>query len=187
MNDNDIVALIEKISGGLGKLTKDGLPTSGQNAEIVARLVEMFYKIKHAQYMDIRGEYYSALLDEMREELDGYSERGYIRDDGYSGRRNRGSRGRYSRDGRDMRGGYDGGNSYHDGRGMRNGDPYDKYMDYKQSFRNNPGGYKDRLVQSASECVDELAQRIQDMIRDSDCPEERDAIMRCVGKLRNLK
>lgn len=188
MSDNDIVILIDKISGELGKLAKNGLPTSGQGAEIAAKLVDMYDKLKHTQYMDIKGNYYNTLLDEMREELDGYSERGYSRDDGYSGRRNRDSRGRYSRDGRDMRGGYDGGNSYHDGRNMRNNDAYERYMESRQSYRSGKSGNcKDRLVRSAEAYMDEFTQQLQDMLRDSECKEERDAIMGYIERMRNLK
>lgn len=181
--------LISRICAELDKIAKQGLPTSGQGAEIVVRLITMLKDLENIKYWQRKGEYYDTALEAMRQELDGYSERGYSRDGDYSGRRRRDSRGRYSRDGYAMRGDYDGGNSYHGGRDMRDDDSYDRYMDEKHSFRsgNKSGSCKDRLARSASEYMEGFTQRLKDMLRDSDCQEEREAIMRCIDNIRSIK
>ncbi len=186
---------MEKMKGLIGRICKElnrfadeGLPTTGQGVETAVKLIDMYYKLERINHMKIESTYYETLLDEMQQEIDGYSERGYSRDDGYSGRRHRDSRGRYSRDGYEMRGSYDGGNSYRGGRSMRDNDAYDRYMDSRSSYRGNKSrDCKEQLVRSAEQYMDEFTQQLQDMLRDSECAEERDAIMRYISKLRNIK
>lgn len=182
----------------LGKIAEKGLSSS--NLETAFKLIDMYKDIKNTEYWEKKSEYYMAVLEEMHGGDDEYSERGY------SGRRNRDSRGRYSRDdGRDVvRGGYyNRGSSYNDGshyddgrsmRGVRGGysrhdgrDGYARYMEDKQSYRDTKStDCKKRLMDSLESYMDDFAKQMEEMYNDSDCVEERATIKRYIDKLKNI-
>lgn len=185
----------ELIEIELGKIADKGLTTS--NIDTAYKLIEMYNKLKNNEYWEIKEEYYMAVLEEMQ---GGYSEGGYaMMDDDYSMRRGqrRDSRGRYSRDDGMS---YEGGQSYARGRsgrgrnqysrdgGYSQNDGYSMYMDAKQSYRNNQSmDGKQRLMDSLEDYMDDFTEKIKEMARDSDFPEEKEMINKFIGKLQAIR
>lgn len=181
--------LCELIESELGKISEKGLTTS--NLETAYKLVDMYKDLKNTEYWETKGKYYDTVLMEMQGGYsnamdDDYSMRGrkrdrmgrYSRDDGMmhdSMARTGRSRGRYSRDG-----GYsmnDGGYSM-----------YDKYMDSKMSYRSNQSmDGKKRLMDSLEDYMDDFTEKIKEMARDSDFPEEKEMINKFINKLQNIR
>ncbi len=188
----DMTRLTDRICEELDKIAEKGLNTG--NLETAYKLVDMYKDLKNTEYWDQKGEYYMAVLDEMQGGSTEYSERGYSRDGGYSERRHRDSMGRYSRNGGQMDAGYDGGSSYRrgysrarDGYSRNGGDTYDRYMDSKMSYRDSKSPEcKQRLMSTLEEHMDNFAHQMEEMLRDSDCQEERTTIRRYLGKIKNL-
>ena len=87
-----------------------------------------------------------------------------------SGGNNRG-RNQYSRDG-----------------GYSQNDGYSMYMDAKQSYRSNKSmDGKQRLMDSLEEYMDDFTEKIKEMHRDADTPEEREMISKFMNKLQNIR
>lgn len=188
----DIKDLCAIIEDEIGKIAEKGLNTG--NLETAYKLIDMYKDIKNTDYWDKKSEYYMAMLDEMGT---GYSAEGYSRADGYSERRMRDSRGRYSSAGDDrMMPDYNRGSSYarrgeHYVRGhySRNEgrDAYADYMDNKQSYRAGKSEEcKRKMLAALEEHMDELTQEVGDMSKDAECREARETISRYVDKLRNM-
>lgn len=114
-------------------------------------------------YKDLKNvDYWEAKKDYY--ETDGYSERNRKRD----------SHGRYSRSD---------GYSYRDG-----SDAYDRYIDSKRTYRHNAGdgNCKQRLMNTLDDYMDSFTSRMEEMLRDADCAEERETIQRYLSKLNSL-
>ena len=173
---DDLYRICSKIKEEIDKIAEKGLNTS--NLDTAYKLMDMYKDAKNVEYWDTKKEYYESQMD------GGYSGEGRG-GDGYSARgRKRDSRGRYSRDG----GGYarDGGYSYREG---GNGtESYNRYMDSKQSFRYSGGNgdCKKRLMETLDEYMEDFTQQMEELLRDSDCAEEKETIKRYLGKLKNL-
>ena len=178
--------LCELIETELSKIVEKGFTNT--NLETAYKLVDMYKDIKNTEYWDTKGEYYDTVLAEMQ---GGYSERDYsMMDDDYAMRgRKRDRMGRYSRedgmrhDDRMRRGGRrdysmnDGGYSM-----------YDRYMDAKQSYRSNQSmDGKQKLMESLEDYMDDFTEKIKEMHRDSDTPEERELLQRFMTKLQNIR
>lgn len=178
--------LCELIESELGKIAEKGLTTS--NLETAYKLIDMYKDLKNTEYWETKGEYYDTVLMEMQ---GGYSERDYtMMEDDYAMRgRKRDRMGRYSReDGmrhndRMRRGGRrdysmnDGGYSM-----------YDRYMDAKQSYRNNQSmDGKQKLMESLEDYMDDFTEKIKEMSRDADSAEERELINKFMTKLQNIR
>ena len=186
--------LCELIESELGKIAEKGLTTS--NLETAYKLVDMYKDIKNTEYWETKGEYYDTVPMEMQ---GGYSERNYsMMDDDYSMRgRKRDSRGRYSRDdgmsyegGQSMARGRDGRgrNQYSRDGGYSMNDGYSMYMDAKQSYRNGQSmDGKQRLMESLENYMDDFTEKIKEMHRDADTPEEREMISKFMSKLQNIR
>ena len=182
--------LCEVIEQELHKIAEKGLTTS--NVDTAYKLVDMYKDLKNTDYWETKGEYYMAVLDEMQ---GGYSEGNYpMMEDGYAMRgRKRDRMGRYSRDNGMMNDDM----SYARGRrtgerGYSNNDGgysmYDKYMDSKQSYRTNKSmDGKQRLMDSLEEYMDDFTEKIKEMHRDADTPEEREMISKFMSKLQNIR
>lgn len=121
---------------------------------------------------------------------DGYSATG-----GYSERRKRDSMGRYARDadGYSRDGNYseayERGESYRGGRGYsRDGDmKRERYMESKHSYRSTKSPEcKQRLMNTLEEYMDDFSAQMEEMLRDSDCREERDTIKRYLDKIKSI-
>lgn len=191
----DMTKLMGRICDELDKITEKGL-TPG-NLESTYKLIDMYKDLKNTEYWEQKGEYYATVQDEMQ---GGYSrDGGYsMNADGYSGRRHRDSMGRFSRDDGRMDSSYDQGSSYRRGyprdrvRYSRNdganiGDTYDRYMDQKQSYRSTKSPEcKQRLMDALDEHMDKFTQQMEELLRDSDCAEERTTIRHYLDKLKNM-
>lgn len=182
----------EIIEMELGKIAEKGLTTS--NLDTAYKLVDMYKDLKNTDYWETKGEYYDTVLMEMQ---GGYSHGdGRMMDDDYSMRRGqrRDSRGRYSRDD-GMN--YDGGQSMARGRvgrgrsyAMNDGgySMYDRYMDAKQSYRSSQSmDGKKKLMDSLEDYMDDFTEKIREMHRDADSPEEREMISKFMTKLQNIR
>lgn len=103
----------------------------------------------------------------------------YSHDDGYSERRRRDSRGRYSRSD-----GYDRGSSYNQG---GYSEARDRYMDDKHSYRStrSPESKRDMNV-SLHDCMSKLKEELQEMMSSADTREERDKIKEMLREIGNL-
>lgn len=182
--------LCELIENELHKIAEKGLTTS--NLETAYKLVDMYKDLKNTEYWETKGEYYDTVLMEMQ---GGYSERDYsMMDDDYAMRgRKRDRMGRYSRedgmmrDGQSMargRGGRSRGCSMNDGGNSM----YDRYMDSKMSYRSNQSmDGKQRLMDSLEDYMDDFTEKIKEMQRDADTPEEREMISKFMTKLQNIR
>ena len=187
-NMDKLCRLIEE---ELDKISEKGLNTA--NLETAYKLIDMYKDLKNTEYWDVKNDYYMSMMD-----------MGYSQNDGmdvHSLRRGqkRDSRGRYSReDGYSSRH-YDNGESYNN-RGMRNRysmennhsmnygySGYDRYMDSKESYRANKSPEcKQRLMTTLEEYMDDFSQQMEEMLRDSDCQEERATIKRYLDKIKNI-
>ncbi len=184
--------LCEIIEDELHKIAEKGLNTG--NLETAYKLVDMYKDLKNTEYWDQKSEYYMAVLDEMQ--------------GGYSEARGRDSMGRYSRNDGRMMPDYDRGSSY---RGRRSGEHYvkghysrndgysrdgnmggysgnyDRYMDSKQSYRSSKSPEcKQRLMAALEDYMSVFSRQMEDMLRDSDCAEERSTIKRYIDKINNI-
>lgn len=108
----------------------------------------------------------------------------YSHEDGYSERRRRDSRGRYSREG--------GGNSYDDGSSYRRGhggysEAKERYMEDKHSYRSSrsPESKRDMNV-SLHDCMTKLKEELQEMMSSADTREERDKIQEMIREIGRL-
>ena len=178
--------LCELIESELSKIADKGLTTS--NLDAAYKLVDMYKDLKNTDYWETKGEYYDTVLMEMQ---GGYSHTdGRMMDDDYSMRgRKRDRMGRYSRD--------DG--MRHDDRMRRGGrrdysmndggySMYDRYMDSKQSYRSNQSmDGKQKLMESLEDYMDDFTEKIKEMARDSDFPEEKELISKFLTKLQNIR
>ena len=104
----------------------------------------------------------------------------YSHDDGYSERRRRDSRGRYSRND-----GYDRGNSY--GRDGGYSEARGDYMEAKHSYRStrSPDSKRD-MIASLDECKHRFREELQEMLSGADTREEREKIKEMIREIGNL-
>ena len=66
-------------------------------------------------------------------------------------------------------------------------DPYDQYMETKQSYRNGKSeDCKRRMLAALEEPMDALTEELGEMSKDADCREERETISRYIDKLRKM-
>lgn len=180
---DELKMLCEKIKKELETIAEKGITTS--NIDNAYKLVDMYKDLKEVAEMEMESE-------------GGYSEK-------------RDSRGRYSRDG----GSYYG-EPYHDGTSHRGGNSYEygnsyarqdehhvrgrysraggsedsfnRYMESKRDYRYSQSAEcKQRLMDTLNEYMDDFTAQMEEMLRDSDCQEERATIKRYIDKLKNLK
>lgn len=194
---HDMNKMLDVICDEIKKIADKGLNTS--NLETAYKLIDMYKDLKNTEYWCTKGDYYMAVLDEMQ--------------GGYSEARNRDSRGRYSRESEysNEGNGYDGGSSYRGRRsgehyvrghysrdgysrndgysrdGGYSGNRYNEYMDSKASYRSNGSPEcKQRLMSTLEEYMDDFSRQMEEMLRDSDCAEERSTIKRYLDKIKSI-
>ena len=169
--------LCEVIEQELHKIAEKGLTTS--NVDTAYKLVDMYKDLKNTDYWETKGEYYNVVLEEMQ---GGYS---HAMDDEYSMRgRKRDRMGRYSRDDGMMYDDMMRGRGYSHNDGMM----HDRYMNAKMSYRADKShDSKQRLMESLEDYMDEFTNKIREMSRDSDVPEERELINKFITKLQNIR
>lgn len=161
----------------LDKIAEKGLNTG--NLETAYKLIDMYKDLKDADYRTVKKEFYEQEMG-----IDGYSERYRKRD----------NKGRYSREGR-ISSDYERDSSYsrHGERYVRDNysqnmgsESYGRYLDSKQSYRaNKTVDCKQRLMNTLEDYMDDFSRQMQEMLRDSDCAEERETIKRYMDKIKN--
>ena len=110
----------------------------------------------------------------------------YSQDGGYSERRKRDSRGRYSRDDGSS---YEGGSSYRRDYSRDGGYSEAKgdYMEAKHSYRTTRSAESKRDMNvSLHDCMEKLRGELQDMMSNADTREERDKIKEMLREIGNL-
>lgn len=165
--------MLNVISDEIAKISDRGLNTS--NLETAYKLIDMYKDIKHVEYMDTKGEYYMTVQGEMEGSHRGYS-RGYSRDS--MGDSNRSYRDDMSTRRHYVRGHY-----------SRNGDmdSRDHYMNSKESYRmDHSEACKQRVIDTLEDYMEDISKQMEDMLRDSDCREERDTIEKYIKKIRSI-
>ena len=163
----DTYQMQEHICKELEKKAQSGLKST-QDLDTVWKLIDAYKNLLKIDMLQEAGE--------------------YSHEDGYSERRRRDSRGRYSRDG--------GGNYRHDGDGAYNrGSSYgsgysearERYMEDKNSYRSTRSADSKRDMNSSlSECMEKLKMELDEMEANADTREEREKIRemrREIGKL----
>ena len=168
----DTYQMQEAICKELEKKAKTGLKTTA-DLDAVWKLIDAYKNL---------------LKIDMLQEASEYSEDdGHGRNDGYSERRHRDSRGRYTRDGEGHS--YEGDSSYNRGSSYRGGysEARDRYMDDKHSYRSTRSADRKRDMNvSLQDCMEKLKQELDEMEANADTREERDKIRemrREIGKL----
>lgn len=161
-------SIMHHLEKELDKKAEKGL-TSTADLDVVVKLTEAMKNLAKADY-------YCTVTEAMRE-------------DGYSERRHRDSRGRYARDG-GMHHSFEDGSSYRDGRDARHGgysEAREEYMDAKHSYRStrSPDSKRD-MTASLEECKHKLRQEMQNMLNDADTREEREAIKTMIREIGSL-
>ena len=163
----DTYQMQEHICKELEKKAQSGLKST-QDLDTVWKLIDAYKNLLKIDMLQEAGE--------------------YSHEDGYSERRRRDSRGRYSREG--------GGNYRHDGDGSYNrGSSYgsgysearERYMEDKNSYRSTRSADSKRDMNSSlSECMEKLKMELDEMEANADTREEREKIRelrREIGKL----
>lgn len=165
----DTYKMQEHICKELEKKAQNGLKST-QDLDTVWKLIDAYKNL---------------LKIDMLQEASEYSE-----DGGYSERRRRDSRGRYSREG--------GGTSYDDGSSYRRGysreggysgysEARDRYMDDKHSYRSTRSAESKRDMNvSLHDCMNKLREELQEMMSNADTREERDKIKEMLREIGNL-
>ena len=165
----DTYQMQEHICKELEKKTQSGLKST-QDLDTVWKLIDAYKNL---------------LKIDMLQEAEEYSH-----DGGYSERRRRDSRGRYSREG--------GGTSYEDGSSYRRGygreggysgysEARDRYMDDKHSYRSTRSAESKRDMNvSLHDCMNKLREELQEMMSNADTREERDKIKEMLREIGNL-
>jgi hypothetical protein len=154
----DTYQMQEHICKELEKKAQGGLKST-QDLDTVWKLIDAYKNLLKIDMLQEAGE--------------------YSHEDGYSERRKRDSRGRYSRSD-----GYDRGSSYNQG---GYSEARDRYMDDKHSYRStrSPESKRDMNV-SLQDCMEKLKHELDEMEANADTREERDKIRemrREIGKL----
>ena len=162
----DTYKMQEHICKELEKKAQNGLKST-QDLDTVWKLIDAYKNL---------------LKIDMLQEASEYSE-----DGGYSERRRRDSRCRYSREG--------GGTSYEDGSSFRRGysreggysEARDRYMDDKHSYRSTRSAESKRDMNvSLHDCMSKLREELQEMMSNADTREERDKIKEMLREIGNL-
>lgn len=154
----DTYQMQEHICKELEKKAQGGLKST-QDLDTVWKLIDAYKNLLKIDMLQEAGE--------------------YSNDDGYSERRRRDSRGRYSRSD-----GYDRGSSYNQG---GYSEARDRYMDDKHSYRStrSPESKRDMNV-SLHDCMSKLKEELQEMMSSADTREERDKIKEMLREIGNL-
>ena len=168
--------LQEHLCKELEKRTKNGIKSTAE-LDTIWKLIDSYKNLLKIDMLQEAGE--------------------YSHEGGYSERRKRDSRGRYSREG----GGnsYEGESSYARGGGSSRGGGYSQggysgyseakgeYMEAKQSYRSSrsPESKRDMNV-SLHDCMTKLREELQEMVSNADTREERDKIKEMLREIGNI-
>jgi hypothetical protein len=154
----DTYQMQEHICKELEKKAQNGLKST-QDLDTVWKLIDAYKNLLKIDMLQEAGE--------------------YSHDDGYSERRRRDSRGRYSRSD-----GYDRGSSYNQG---GYSEARDRYMEDKHSYRSTRSADSKRDMNvSLHDCMNKLREELQEMMSNADTREERDKIKEMIREIGNL-
>ncbi len=154
----DTYQMQEHICKELEKKGQSGLKST-QDLDTVWKLIDAYKNLLKIDMLQEAGE--------------------YSHDDGYSERRKRDSRGRYSRSD-----GYDRGSSYNQG---GYSEARERYMDDKHSYRSTRSAESKRDMNvSLHDCMSKLKEELQEMMSSADSREERDKIKEMLREIGNL-
>lgn len=162
----DTYKMQEHICKELEKKAQNGLKST-QDLDTVWKLIDAYKNL---------------LKIDMLQEASEYSE-----DGGYSERRRRDSRGRYSREGGGT--GYEDGSSYRGEYRDRGGysEAKDRYMEDKHSYRSTRSADSKRDMNvSLHDCMTKLKEELQEMMSNADTREERDKIRDMIQEIGRL-
>ena len=162
----DTYKMQEHICKELEKKAQNGLKST-QDLDTVWKLIDAYKNL---------------LKIDMIQEASEYSE-----DGGYSERRRRDSRGRYSREGGGT--GYEDGSSYRGEYRDRGGysEAKDRYMEDKHSYRSTRSADSKRDMNvSLHDCMTKLKEELQEMMSNADTREERDKIRDMIQEIGRL-
>ena len=162
----DTYQMQEHICKELEKKAQTGLKST-QDLDTVWKLIDAYKNL---------------LKIDMIQEASEYSE-----DGGYSERRRRDSRGRYSREGGGT--GYVDGSSYRGEYRDRGGysEAKDRYMEDKHSYRSTRSADSKRDMNvSLHDCMTKLKEELQEMMSNADTREEREKIKEMLHEIGNL-
>lgn len=154
------------------EIFEKGLTTA--NIEHAYKLIDMYKDLKEVEHW------------ETEDQQEGqYSQRGRRRD--RMGRYAQND-GLYSSDnGKSYEDKWEGNNYQYPRADNRGTDAHRRYMEAKQSFRSTKSvDCKRKLMDTVDEYMDSFARQMEEMLRDSDCKEERDTIQRYIQKIREL-
>ena len=157
----DLHKLCDMVENSIHDLSKRGLV--GVNVDNMYKLVDILKDLKNIKYWEVKEEYY--------ENMNGGNEHSHRAsyNDGNSYRRKRDAMGRYSR--------------AHD----REVEHYDEYSMAKESYRNHrTSDCKNRLMETLDDYMDSFTEKMQEMLKDADCSEERETIKRYIDKLKSF-
>lgn len=175
--------LMQNICDELDKIAEKGFNQG--NLDTAYKLVDMYKDLKEAESMEggYSGDWGGEYSERHRGSRGRYSREGGTSYDGGSSYARRGenyARSRYSRDGYSRNEGYSRDGGYAE-------DRYGRYMDSKASYRSTKSPEcKQRLMSTLEEYMDDFSQQMEEMLRDSDCAEERTTIKRYLEKIKNL-
>ena len=154
----DTYQMQEHICKELEKKGQNGLKST-QDLDTVWKLIDAYKNLLKIDMLQEAGE--------------------YSHDDGYSERRKRDSRGRYSRSD-----GYDRGSSYNQG---GYSEARERYMDDKHSYRSTRSAESKRDMNvSLHDCMSKLKEELQEMMSSADSREERDKIKEMIQEIGRL-
>ncbi len=183
----DTYKMQEHICKELEKKAESGIKSTS-DLDTIWKLIDSYKNLLKIDMLQEQSEY-----SEARGGGGGYSRAGgYSRGEGYSERQRRDSRGRYSREGGySQEGGYSGeyerGSSYRGGYSQAGGDQFERYMDSKQSYRSSKSPEcKKRLMDAVEEYMDSFTAQMEEMLKDSDCREERETIKHYLDKIKSI-
>ena len=164
----DTYKMQEHICKELDKKSESGLNNT-TDLDTVWKLIDAYKNLLKIDMLQESDGGYSGNYS-YDEEDDGYSERGRRRD----------RMGRYSRaDGKTATVNH-GRNSYNyseRGYSRAGDDPHDRYMDAKYSYANTKAPeHKQKMLAALKEDMEEMQEKMQEMMRNSNCREERDII-----------
>ena len=160
----DTYKMQEHICKELEKKAQAGIKTSA-DLDVVWKLIDAYKNL---------------LKIDMLQEASDYAD--YSRNDGYSERRKRDSRGRYSREGGQYS--YEGDSSYNRG---GYSEARERYMEDKHSYRSSRSAESKRDMNvSLHDCMNKLREELQEMMSNADTREERDKIKEMLREIGNL-
>lgn len=184
---NEVERFCKVVEEEIGKIADKGLNTG--NLDTAYKLIDIYKDMKEAESYTAKKEYYEMETEGYSEKRDRYGrysredwdEKNYENGSSYARRGEHYVKGHYSRNNEHMR------ENGHTETGYSLDGGYDRYMDSKKSYRTNKSPEcKQRLMTTLEDYMDDFAKQMEEMLRDSDCQEERSTIKRYIDKIKSI-